>query len=608
MKKFYSTIILLSLLCISNGQSNFSYTAETENDCISVEKDHNIAPLNVKSGATIWSEDFANGFPVGWTIDDVSGICPWVWSNDGSWGYWNSNNATSAGTAINSTTAANGFLICDPDSANHFNYGQPSGSTYQYLESYFTTSAIDLTGHPAVVLEFQQYFRFNNGIDMNVMVSNNNVTWTTYTVQGANVNNSYSGNPDTVKINISSVAGNQPTVYIKIGWNARVYCWMIDDMKITEAEANDLTMKSHYFETLGLPYYKIPTSQITDINFSSSVINNGANDQTNTKLNIDVNGAVIGSSNPTTLSAGNTDSLYLNSAYVPPSTLGNYDLKWIVISDSTDDNPSDNYASERIEITDYTYARDNDIPDGNRYNAGDPYEIGNYFDIINNELIEGVEFKVDDASNPGSVIYAALYSVDAASGDFIWEGSSDDYILTSSDVSNESLITLCLFNPISLTGGKRYLAVVGSYGDAGATNDLVVRTAGVSAPQTSFKYDGADLTWYYTTKTPMVRMLLTGGCGWNINDQSNLAGSLEQNQPNPFAENTLINFELKQSGNVQFEVADISGKIVHSINLGNLSAGNHQIAFEAAEYKAGIYFYSLHIGSEKITKKMIINQ
>ena len=190
----------------------------------------------------------------------------------------------------------------------------------------------------------------------------------------------------------------------------------------------------------------------------------------------------------------------------------------------------------------------------------------------------------------------------------MWEGSSDDYILTSSDVSNESLITLCLFNPISLTGGKRYLAVVGSYGDAGATNDLVVRTAGVSAPQTSFKYDGADLTWYYTTKTPMVRMLLTGGCGWNINDQSNLAGSLEQNQPNPFAENTLINFELKQSGNVQFEVADISGKIVHSKNLGNLSAGNHQIVFEAAEYKAGIYFYSLHIGSEKITKKMIINQ
>ena len=45
-----------------------------------------------------------------------------------------------------------------------------------------------------------------------------------------------------------------------------------------------------------------------------------------------------------------------------------------------------------------------------------------------------------------------------------------------------SFVTLCLFTPLTLTGGKGYLVVVGSYGDAGATNDLVVRTAGVSAP------------------------------------------------------------------------------------------------------------------------------
>jgi hypothetical protein len=607
MKNIYLTFTLLTFLFTSNAQSSFNYPSELEDECSTIDKVNSNQSIDDKSGVTIWSEDFANGFPAGWSIQDLSGICPWVWSNDGSWGYFNSNSGASAGTAINSSTAANGFLICDPDSANHVNYGQPSGSNYQYLESYFTTSVIDLTGHPSVVLEFQQYFRFNNGIDMYVMVSNNNATWTTYTVQGNNVNNTYSDNADTVKINISAVAGNQPTVYIKIGWSARVYCWMIDDMKIMEAEANDLTLKSHYFETLGLPYYKIPTSQITDIYFSSSVINNGANDQTNSKLSIDVNSTVVGASNPVTINSGNSDSLYLSNAYAPPSTLGLYDLKWIASSDSIDDTPSDNYANEIIEVTDYTYARDNDSPDGNRYNSGEPYEIGNYYDIINNETLEGIEFKVDDASNPGSVVYAAVYSIDAASGDFIWEGNTDDYILTSSDVSNESLITLCLFNPINLTGGKGYLPVVGSYGDAGATNDLVVRTAGVSAPQTSFKYDGSDLTWYYTTKTPMVRMLLTGGCGWNINEQPNLFASLEQNQPNPFTESTLINIELKQSGSVLFEVTDISGKIVFSNDLGNLNLGPHQIEFEGAEFNAGIYFYSLSIGSEKITKKMIIN-
>jgi len=607
MKKIYITITLFSFLFASNAQTTFNYPIEIEDECSSFEKTGSTQNNDEKSGLTIWSEDFANGFPAGWTIQDLSGICPWVWSNDGSWGYYNTNNGASAGTAITSTTASNGFLICDPDSANHVNYGQPSGSTYQYLESYFTTSAIDLTGYPAVVLEFQQYFRFNNSVDMNVMVSTNNATWTTYTVQGNNVNNTNSDNPDTVKINISSVAGNQPTVYIKIGWSARVYCWMIDDIKITEAESNDLTMKSHYFETLGLPYYKIPTSQISDINFSSVITNNGANDQTNSKLSIDVNGSSIGGSNPVTITTGNSDSLYLTTAYVPPSTLGTYDIKWIASSDSVDDTPSDNYKNEMIEITDYTYARDNDTPDGNRWNSGEPYEVGNYFDIINNEILEGIDFKVDDASNPGSVVYAAVYSIDAASGDFIWEGNSDDYILTSNDVSNETVITMCLFNPFTLTGGKGYLVVVGSYGDAGVTNDLVVRAAGVSAPQTSFKYDGTDLTWYYTTKTPMVRMLLSGGCNLSINENQNLFASMDQNQPNPFNETTLINIELKQSGNVIFEITDISGKSVYSKNMGNLNPGNHQINFSSSDFNAGIYFYSLKLGDQIITKKMMIN-
>ena len=101
--------------------------------------DHLTTNHQLKTGDTIWSEDFGNGFPSGWTIQDLSGICPWVWSNDGSWGYFNTNNGTSAGTGINSSTASNGFLICDTDSANITYYGQPSGSNYQW---YFNGSMI----------------------------------------------------------------------------------------------------------------------------------------------------------------------------------------------------------------------------------------------------------------------------------------------------------------------------------------------------------------------------------------------------------------------------------------------------------------------------------
>ena len=123
----------------------------------------------------IWSEDFGGGFPAGWstyTANTGAGNngatsvgntaeCPWKHSMNGSWGYWNSVGTNSAGNPtgpadpINSSTASNGFLISDPDSANHWNGnpGSSSGSTYHYLESYFTTSSIDLTGWNNVSLE-----------------------------------------------------------------------------------------------------------------------------------------------------------------------------------------------------------------------------------------------------------------------------------------------------------------------------------------------------------------------------------------------------------------------------------------------------------------------
>ena len=40
--------------------------------------------------------------------------------------------------SLNSTNQRrNGFLISDTDSANGHTYGQPSGTTYQYIDSYF---------------------------------------------------------------------------------------------------------------------------------------------------------------------------------------------------------------------------------------------------------------------------------------------------------------------------------------------------------------------------------------------------------------------------------------------------------------------------------------
>ena len=606
MKKIYSSLILLSFLSFSIAQTTLNYPKDIELDdyCITQKTNSPSIANNLKSKAVIWSEDFSGGFPAGWTIQDASGICPWVWSNDGSWGYYNSNNnGASAGTSINSSSTANGFLICDPDSANNATYGQPSGSTYQYLDTYFTTSAIDLTGYPSVVLQFEQYFRYNNNVDMNVMVSNNNISWTTYTVQGNSLNNTYSGNPDTVKINISAVAGNQATVYIKIGWDARVYFWQIDDIKISEAETNDLSITNHYFGSLNLPYYQIPDEQVTAIDFSANVLNNGAVDQPNTTLTIDVNnGTFSGTSSSVNLAVGNSDSLACSTQYTPSSSLGTRTLTWTVASDSIDDIISDNTTSESIEITDYIYARDKDVITGSWGNSGEAYEIGNYFDINANQDLTYIDFIPSSNSNIGAVVYGVVYSINQ--GNFVWEGNTDDYILTSNDVNNNNTISLPLFSPLPLTAGVGYLVCAGSYGDGGVTNDFRVATSGTSDPQTSYKYDGTDLTWYYLTSTPMVRMNFDPSGG--INDNTDLNIQLGQNNPNPFNDHTYIKFELMDNTSARIEISDITGKIIEVISLDNISKGIHEIEINSKNYNSGSYLYSLISGEHRITKQMII--
>ena len=96
-------------------------------DRVQINKSVQQVQSSAKSQTPIWSEDFANGFPSDWstyTNNAAGGLatCPWKYSLVGSWGYWNSNQGVSASSAMNSTTASNGFLISDPDSANHWNH------------------------------------------------------------------------------------------------------------------------------------------------------------------------------------------------------------------------------------------------------------------------------------------------------------------------------------------------------------------------------------------------------------------------------------------------------------------------------------------------------
>jgi len=82
---------------------------------------------------------------------------------------------------------------------------------------------------------------------------------------------------------------------------------------------------------------------------------------------------------------------------------------------------------------------------------------------------------------------------------------------------------------------------------------------------------------------------------------------LVQNFPNPVVDNTMIQFQLDESGTVTFEVFDITGKLVRSENLGNVPALTRQmIDFNRAGLASGTYTYGIVTEKERLTRKMII--
>ena len=79
---------------------------------------------------------------------------------------------------------------------------------------------------------------------------------------------------------------------------------------------------------------------------------------------------------------------------------------------------------------------------------------------------------------------------------------------------------------------------------------------------------------------------------------------LGQNHPNPFSNNTTIEYTLSVPSEVNFSVTDITGKVVRTVVCKHQFEGTHQV--QISDLKKGVYFYQLVAGNKKVTKKMIV--
>jgi hypothetical protein len=97
--------------------------------------------------------------------------------------------------------------------------------------------------------------------------------------------------------------------------------------------------------------------------------------------------------------------------------------------------------------------------------------------------------------------------------------------------------------------------------------------------------------------------LLTSISNDEIETSSLIVG---QNFPNPFSQTSHITVEIEEQSSLSLTVTNITGQQVIEINKGSVQDGTHTFSIDATGLSAGIYFYTVTAGANRITKKMIV--
>jgi hypothetical protein len=81
--------------------------------------------------------------------------------------------------------------------------------------------------------------------------------------------------------------------------------------------------------------------------------------------------------------------------------------------------------------------------------------------------------------------------------------------------------------------------------------------------------------------------------------------SLGNSQPNPASNQTVIPFELTQSGSVQFAVYNLLGETVERRTISG-KKGSNTHTYDTSLLKNGVYLYSIQAGDKRLTKRLVV--
>lgn len=531
------------------------------------------------------------------------------------------NNGWSIGTTTNGWFFGTGGNMGTAGEFARLEVENPATLTAGPLTLTYNMTLPDLTGVPAPHLEYEQYgARFITIQEVQVS-TDGGTNWIT---AGSNADiepltaggGSVYGQPETRRFNISqAISGNPANVMIRLYWDGDMnggnmnyidYGWFVDNIRIVEGHPYDMDADEAYFVSGAelLEYYMIPTAQTTGIEFSAEGTNVGSNtfDGAYLEVNVDMGGNVFtGASSPTVDIAPNaSDSLVVSTLFTPAGGTGTYNITWEILGNNADTYNSNDQLTDAIQVTDYTYGRDDDNQTGSINNivgnTGSPMGIGNIMEIFADGVIGALDIYIADG-NPADLIYGRIDLYDPNSQEFIWQGQSTDYSLQNGDI--DDWVKLVFDTPITVSTGDVLLLTANHYG-----SDTRFGYAQPTFDGTVLGYDGgAALFGLASPSAIMIRADMRDFT--SVEEQSNNF-EISQNFPNPFDGTSIISYTLTEGADVNITFTDVSGKVIKTINQGTQAAGTYQIEISADEFASGAYFYTFTIGDTQVTKKMTV--
>ncbi|PLX00321.1 MAG: hypothetical protein C0594_15820 [Marinilabiliales bacterium] len=448
-------LIILSISAIGQYSSIYKNTSFFKKGRLLDESTvKNIKNLS-SSGDTIWFENFSSGvMPAGWTEmdntgNDFNGLC----TDQDPTGQYTSESAIAS-------TSGGHFMLLNGD-----NYNTPLPATPVEMDAYFQTDAIDCSQSSSVVLRFQQYYRVccnswvadGGTMILSVYVSTDGVNWTEFDTHGQPTQNSsgyMSENYDQVEVNISSVAAQSASVYLRFHKKgASHYFWMIDDIVLMEAKEHDLVMEkgfANYHFIDGGYYTQIPSVQASSYWFSGLVYNNGAQDETNTSMLVNVNDGTSDvfteTADTSIFGSDGRDTLELDNYFELNQSATSYSVDMSIGSDNTDEDSTNNKISFDFAVSDTVFAHDisaNSFISPSLYNSGSDGDlIGCQYWFNTDDTLGSVSVYIDSRSSENTSIRAEVYKYDSNLGELLLAIDSEEHIISTEDLG--SWVTLPL--------------------------------------------------------------------------------------------------------------------------------------------------------------------